>query len=254
MRHDPDERPAAAIAKTTRWIINGLATMLVAGFGWLKFEGLEVVPIVKEIPAAVILQIALALYFSCWVAGTITDTNFQEMVYTTAPHGGKFPKKGFLICLLLAAIFGIMCWVQTARQFAIVLTLFWFVNIGGWMYLTRSLLPSAINSSRKKERDAKNYAGVRKLEIVQEHICGNWQWRRFAAGGAVIAATDALVFSPALRNAARNLSRNISNDLLIALCLLGYILVMEGWIWYKRLEVMISLKFIKTHCRSQCQS
>jgi hypothetical protein len=113
-----------AIARSTRQLIKIMASVLVFAFGWLKLQGLELAPIAKELPASVILKLSLALYFACWVYGTLKDTNFQEYVYEKAPNRGRLPVVGIILCTLLAFIFGLMCLVKTYQQFAIVLTVF----------------------------------------------------------------------------------------------------------------------------------
>jgi hypothetical protein len=82
------------------------------------------------------------------------------------------------------------------------------------------------------------------MNVVCQHICGYWQWKRFAVGGVVIAIIDAFAFTPLL-NLASSISGIESSELIISLSLLPYIAVMEALIWYKRFSTTVALRTIE---------
>jgi hypothetical protein len=232
------------IYRRSKIVITIMAFALGVIFAWLKLKGVEFTPIVRAIPASLVLNLSLALYYWCWIFGARTDTYYQEQVYEYAPNEGRFPASGYLIAVLLTAFFGFMCWLKTFEQFAACLTAFFVVNILGWIYMVRWMLPTPVRRSREAYRTTSRFSQLASLEIVRHHICGSWQWVRFAAGGLMIAWIDLLVYTRRLDFIAKVLP-GVSAELVFSFSFLAFILVIEGWIWYKRLWVLIALDVIE---------
>src|SRR5260221_1477632 len=133
-----------SIYRTAKLLVKGAAGALVLIFGWLQLKGISFAPIAKDLSAGVVLKASLAVYYSCWVAGTLLDTDTQEKVYAAQPNRGRMPAGGFGVIALLAVVFGVLCAVKTYALFALALDTFLLLNIGTWLYLTKRLLPETI--------------------------------------------------------------------------------------------------------------
>ena len=224
-----------------RLLVKGAALVLVFVFGWLQFKGVEFAPIAKELPADVVFKTSLALYYMCWVAGLLSDTDTQEGVYSKQPASGLMPL--VTTAVLLTAVFGLMCWAATTYQrFAIVLTVFFLINIVTWWYLAFKFLPTTVRDSQVAFRDDP-FKSEKLVLVYDRYLAGRWQWLRFAAGGIVVAAIDVLAFSEAAHLVGAALG-GISSDLTMAGLLLAFVVLMESWIWLVRLRLWTALRFL----------
>jgi len=232
-----------SIYRSAKLTVKLAAGALVVIFGWLQLRGISFAPIAKDLSADVVLKSALALYYSCWVAGALLDTETQEKVYASQPNKGRMPIGGFGVILLLAAVFGVLCAAKTYALFSIALDAFLLLNVGTWAYMTRRLLPNAVTRSRQVYASA-----PLKLErihlIYDRYLCGPWQVHRFITGGCLLAVLNVLVWSHMADSLASNLGLG-SRELIISLVILCFVLVMEAWIWLVRLRIATSLALLE---------
>ncbi len=221
------------MARTMRTIIKTLAAILVFVYGWLKLGSLPIGAIVGGISDDVLVKIALCIYFLSWVAGTMNDTDEQETAYAKAPNQGRFPWQGVAVCIIVAAVFGILCCVDSAKWFGFWLAVFLALNIGGYCYL-RSVIEPVMTQSKDEYNKDHNTLSILKLEIVQTYLIGNWQWYRFTYGFAVIGLIITMCYSqlPDVLNAKYPA---IPPQSYIALSVFFYVITFEGWIWIMRI-------------------
>jgi hypothetical protein len=232
-----------SIYRTTKLSIKLVAWALVVSFGWLKLNGVEFVPIAKDLPAEVVLKFSLALYYACWVAGTLLDTETQEQLYSAQPNAGRMPGWGWVLVGFLTAVFAVLCFVNTYSWFAVLLTAFFLINVVGWRYLIRRVLPSAVAQSRLTF--ARAPFKLERVHLVYDrYLCGRWQIHRFAAGGIVLIVLNVFVFSDVLDRASVMLAVG-SRDLAISGAILCFVLLMESWIWFIRLRLSTALALLE---------
>jgi hypothetical protein len=79
----------------------------------------------------------MIIYYFSWVFGSLLDAHDQALVYLTAPDGGRVPITAIGMMVALAAVFGVLCWVDTYQKFSQALGLFWLINILAWQYLEK---------------------------------------------------------------------------------------------------------------------
>jgi hypothetical protein len=232
-----------SIYRTTKLLIKVAASGMVLLFGWLKLSGTDFAPIVKQVPAHLLLQSSLALYYACWVAGTVLDTDRQEQIYSTQPNEGRVPPMGYGLVGGIAAVFAILCFVRSAAVFAVFLNAFFVINIIGWRYIIRRILPAAVRHSKTVFADAP-FKLERVHLIYDRYMCGRWQVLRFVAGGIVLAILNVVAFSNIAET--DSIKRIIgSRDLAISSLVLCFVLVMESWIWLVRLRVGAALTLLE---------
>jgi hypothetical protein len=227
-----DKNEIIGMARTTRTIIKVLAAALGLLYVWLKLSGLPIGEIVGGISDDMLVKIALCLYFLSWVQGTLNDTNEQETAYAKAPNRGRFPREGMVACVVVAAVFAILCYVDSAKWFAFWLMLFLVANFGGYHYL-RSVVKPAMDRSRDEYKKAGDIQGGLKLEIVRAYLVGKWQWFRFAYGFAAIGVITTMCHTqlPEMLNVRWPA---IPPQTYIALSIFFYVITFEGWIWVMR--------------------
>ena len=82
------------LISTSKIFIRILATGIAILYGWLKFKGLHISPIINQISTELILKVSLIIYYFSWVFGTTTDGDDQQMVFQKALNKGKVPTRG----------------------------------------------------------------------------------------------------------------------------------------------------------------
>src|SRR5207249_2624202 len=131
---------------------------------------------------------------------------------------------------MIVAVFAILCFVKSAAAFTVFLSLFFVINIIGWRYIIRRILPAAVTHSRAVFAHAP-FKLERLRLIYDQYMCGAWQTLRFMAGGVVLVVLNVVVFSNILERDPIN-RIFASRELAISTLVLCFVLVMESWIWY----------------------
>ena len=231
-----------AIYETTEVLIKLSAWLLVMLFGWLELRGEEFLPIARELSADATLNVSLAAYYACWVAGLLTDTNMQQHVYAYEPNEGRMPAAGFVTMALLVIPFALMCLVHTYVGFAILLTVFFVVNVASWRYLTKVFLPATVKRSKAAYQNS--LFKLERVDLVYDaYLAGRWQLARFAGGAAILAVIDIPTFL-GLRSTVQTHIGASSYDLLVAGCVVLFISFMEIWIWIWRLRLRAAVRLL----------
>jgi hypothetical protein len=207
-------------------------------FGWLEFKDIPVGEIVGNVSGDLMVKIALSIYYLSWVAGTINDVDEQETAYAEAPNKGKFPRKGFIVAVGVAAVFALLCCVTSAKTFSVILAAFLAANVVGYLYVLAVVRPVKEASENRYSQD-RDHQSLARLGIVWTYMGGTWQWYRFAYGFAAIGIVMAMSFSrfPQWLNA---LYSPIPAETYMALSVLFYVLTFEGWIWSMRVWAKVA--------------
>jgi hypothetical protein len=232
------------MARSARTLITSLAAALALFFGWLQFREIEFGPIVEDVSAKIVFKGAMALYYACWVAGTTWDTDDQELLYSVAPREGKLPWNGIATAVILATVFGVLCWIPSDRIFAVVLALFLAVNVLSWRYLVTRITRKAIRDAMMVHMKNKNFCETACLEIWTRYLDAPWQWYRFAAGAVVIGMLNLVIFT-GLAGFISHKSSHLSTDLLTTIGIVLFILVMESWIWIMRVKTRVGIHTVR---------
>ena len=123
------------------------------------------------------------------------DTRDEEDVLHAAPAQGKIPIIGVTICALITAVFGVMCWVDTYKKFAIVLAVFWLLDMLAWKYLMFVILEPAMDASIRVYRQDKDFFLLEQVQGLKTFLTGGWHWWRFWIGLIAIGGVNILTFS-----------------------------------------------------------
>lgn len=230
------------IAKMTRSYIAIIALLLVLLFGWLQVRDYIILQIINIQFTNIFYKVTLAIYFSLWVYGTTMDLDDEEYTLLVAPSKSKLTISAISTIIITGIAFGILCSVQTPQAITIVLSIFFIVNVISWQFLIHYVQKPFLKSKQKYEQ-AENYFVFLKLEIVEQYLYGNWQWKRFGAGLIVLLALNIIVFFNLSSSIVATL--HIPSSLFVVVFLFFlYICVMEIWIWHKRLHKKISFKIL----------
>ncbi len=240
---------AARVAKTTLKVAGG---GLVFAFGFLKFHGLDFAPLVHDLSAQLLLRGTLAIYLFCWVAGLTWDIDDQELIYAAPPDIRRVTTMCVGAFIGLAIPFGVLCYVQSYRAFAVVLSAFLLFNVVCWLGLIKFVLPDPV--AKTAEYYVGEKADVELMELrlfANRYLKGRWQRRRFCAGAVIVALIDAVAFT-GLYERVDVLRQVGSKDFVLAILVLVFVLVMEIWIWLERGRFKASRSLLE--CVANCYS
>jgi hypothetical protein len=238
-----DTSAVVRVARTTRWLIYGLATLLTLVFGWLKLNGQDFAPIVKDLTPSLLFRTSLALYFTSWAFGTTSDTNVQESVYAVAPASGSLPMGAWSIAISISLVFAILCVVKSVGIFSLVLALLLTANVVGWRYMLK-LVADPLSRSAEEYESCQDYAKLQELREVARYLSGGWQWWRFGAGAIIIGAMLALAFEQVSLRVGF-LFGLPSTEYAFSVLVFAFVAIMEGWIWAIRLQRNITIDVIR---------
>ena len=232
-----------ALFKKTRLIITLVASTLGLYFGFLQISGIEVDAFKNDGFADTLMKIALLIYYLAWLNGTLMDLKDEEAIFILPPNKGKFTFSAIFMIIILAILFFLLCTYKSKQLFAVILDIFMLVNIYSWRYLIRFISNSVKENKEFYDIGNKNFKFIYLKLMVDDYLKANWQWWRFGVGVIVLIGINILVFT--------DLSLMISSDLKLrsaelvkALGFILFILVTEGWIWYKRLQRRTSMELI----------
>lgn len=211
-------------------------------FGYLKLKDISLVHLINNLSVDFIFKISLAAYYFSWSVGLSSDINDQEIVQIKG-----FEKKyllpawpiEFIIVIGLALLF----YVNNFRIFAIVLLMFWIINLFGWIYLIMFLLDKMFIDTQKEYQMSNSFSLSEKLDVVKDYAEGNWQWIRFIIGLIIITIVILFAYTPLSLLASKYLK--ISSEIINAFSVSVYIIFMETSMWIKRIKVKVSFQFIE---------
>lgn len=229
------------VAKRTKIVIKSTATVMGLAFGWLQLGNEDVGRALSGSSPELLLRVALALYYTAWVAGTIHDTSEQEYAYAVGPSDRSSAAKAIGAAVTISAVFAGLCLVNSARVFALVLAAFLALNYTWWHVLTARTIRGPIAATRRRYDAEENYIGLLVLENMENYIGGEWQKWRFGLGGVMIAAIAYVAFIgvPVQMNEHRIFS---DRDRALGVMILAYVCGIESWIWVERLKLSLARK------------
>lgn len=230
-------------ARTARITVNIFALILGLIFGFLKLKGISITPFVNNLSADLILKFSLVIYYFSWVAGTISDTNDQEIVYIRGPKKERFPFHVYVVASIIAIAFGLLCWANNFQRFALALSTFWIINLISWRYMISFIVGEIIIDSQKEYQSINSFSLFEKLNVVKNYIDGKWQWNRFIIGLLLLIIINMLAFTPLSTLVSQYLK--ISLDFINSISILAYIIFVETWIWIKRIQTKVSISTIE---------
>lgn len=185
-------------------------------------------PSLSGLGAYVILKLSFAIYMYCWYYGCNRDLSVQNDVLRDAP---KPAMNEVAVAAVVFAAFAFLFYVEQPQYLSIAFISFLALNVGGWVFLCHRLRPFA-RQALKGYRDRDETVHEVKTLLYQDYLFGQWQWWRFAAGFAVLAALLGVSFDMVT---IPGLPKDATFACLIALT----ILVLESWIWYRRFKLKI---------------
>jgi hypothetical protein len=220
-----------------------LAGLLALIFGWLKLRGVPFPRLESDAVAHLLLRLALVIYYFAWLAGVVFDTRVEEEVLYAAPQKGKIPSIAISICVLVVIVFGLLCWVDSYRQFIVALATFWVIDILGWTYLVAYLIRPAMQESLATYKAEGAYVLLEEARQLDAYIAGKWKWTRFGVGLGFIGVLAGLAFTRGAEIVAQR-ANFLSAASLLSLGILLWVLSMEGWIWFHRLRSMFIIRYL----------
>jgi hypothetical protein len=225
------------------WIITGVCSVPPLVVVALKVKKVPLAPLMTSIKAEFIESIILVLWFASWQAGVRLDLEKQISVLEAAPSWAKaLPSALASGILLLVAFLMLARTMGNWRQHFAALLIFWIVNLGAWFALKWNVAPKfeATIATIRTTPPVDTYKLVR-ASFIRDYAIGSWQYARFGSGLALTCflALNARRGWKLEGRLSRLLRREDDGpDFGFALLVLGFVVVVEGWIWIERLSLM----------------
>jgi hypothetical protein len=244
-----DKVDVVRLRRSAHRAIGWIAILLPLLYAYLSFKNAPVKDLIKSLSnasaAEILWKLTLFVYFLLWVWGTKTDAEDQELVYRFVPDRGRFSTSYIGVVAGIFVLAAILLASPNFELFVVALAVFFIFNIFSWQFLVRKIVGPSLSSSRIASINSGDLIGTEELEVIQRYLCGKWQWYRFALGGVVILGLAAIAY---IKNNELNIIDALepfSWDLVQALGMLVFVLVMEIWIWSERFRAKLSLEFLE---------
>jgi hypothetical protein len=237
----------AALAKWARLFIRIATGSIVVLFAWIQIRDASVADVVQKVSPELLYKTSLIIYFAGWVGGAGFDTSVQQRVYVTDPHGGHIKLESVaLFAFFLVAAVALIVARTDDRYFATLLAIFTLANVLGWRHIVQRVRPMIVAS---REGLRRNLFRIEQLYLVDEYMTGRWQLHRFALMFLLITVMCIVAFFPPVRGIVGDLVASYAPvdttvQLLPGSLFLLYVLIAEGWIWVRRIDLHIALRVI----------
>ncbi|OEU75377.1 MAG: hypothetical protein BA874_09100 [Desulfuromonadales bacterium C00003068] len=222
-----------------------LSSALVIVFGWLKLHGVSLIALTSSPVANFLLMITMIIYFFSWVFGALWDAHDQALVYLTSPNKGRLPIMAIGLMIIITVVFGILCWINSYRDFAMVLGAFWLINLIAWLFLVSNISKKAFDLSSNILKANEDTIELVSLNIVRDYIEGKWQWWRFMLGGLLILCINVLANTTA-PSLIKETTSALSEEFIMVFSIFLFVTVVESWIWLARVKRRVSLNLLTT--------
>jgi hypothetical protein len=231
--NDLEKNAMILAGRKVRTIIGICGAAVTLIYGWLVFSGNDFLKVANNLGPEFVQRLAMAIYLLAWVQGPLSDLDAQELAYPDTPT--RVTPLEMAVIAAITAGFVALCACVTKGWFGVGLPLlvFWLVNVAGTALLWR-ILARKIGEFDQHYRNAGNTAARVRLAFVREFMLGDWQKWRMALGAALAMGVWIFEATPLKGVIAARLS--LEGSLLRSLLFLGFVLVVEAWIWKKRLE------------------
>jgi hypothetical protein len=243
------------MARRVRYAIKAVMIGLGALFALFQIKGIDFQSVLNGLldnnaataTELLLLKTAMVLYYSCWIAGALWDTEVQENVYRIAPNRGIMPPQGWALFGIVgasAAVLAVLCWAGSPHYFAAALAGFLLINYITWRVLVDRVIKESIRDGIATYSSAQQFAKLESLKLWAVYIDGAWQNYRFGVGGAIVTILCVIAFSP-LIGAVSRMTGVSSENLLVILGIFIYLATLEGWIWIMRVKTKIGIETIR---------
>lgn len=201
----------------------------------LFYRALESTPV-----AVWVSGVALLFYYSSWILGAYFDLGMQKEVYKV-PRERKLTWRDACTMLGVAIAFcALGFFLDRPVILYALLAILWVVNVFAWRYLVEHVVTEIASQSEQRYQTRNQYLKQAKLSAVRNYIGGSWQWWRFGAGGVLIAGLLGVSLFGARIPAPSGASQ--ASTLLVVMSLfLLFVVIVEGWMWFKRLTTVVLL-------------
>jgi hypothetical protein len=256
-----------------KWIQRA-SYLLILLFAWLQIKEVFIQnpPLMDDKFIQILIRVVVALWYTSWVFGLNLDIENDRTVIIKIQNRGKLDSRtlGVIISLIIsfAVLFELLdlsllsnilpeqklTFDFKIECFVIALSLFHFMGRYSEVY-TGKMAKGIISENKKIYEDDKDYLGLLSIGVIENYFYkANWLRTRFIAGTFMIIFINIITFTDLGKYVAEKLTENsskvfsvvinVSANLVIVLSIAFFIIMMEGWNWYKRVIRNFSLKML----------
>jgi hypothetical protein len=263
------------VQSLVQWGMWGLGIVCVGAFAMLNvFISLPIRLAPDLMDPASLWKALVSLYVISWWFGTLFDNRYQIDVVTPSAES-RLPIASILVAVAIFVFFALMWWFTLAIEAVVtriwqstlgafiagsydalilVLLAFWLFNIYAWRYYVARHMRTLIDRTRSELASPGDAFKREALAVVEDYICGRWQWVRFIVGGVVLAIIFLLALSPAREPLARMMAGVLGLDsggagrLTIALphlLTVAWFAASEAVMWFMRIRLKFYIDCIR---------
>ena len=241
-KQSEEKNKTVELVNKSKFWIRTLAIAVGLGYGWLKFKGFDFHPVINQVSTELLIKLSLSIYYFSWWFGATLDGSDQGIVFQKVINNGKVPKLGIFTAITVAISFFILCAYWESQILPTILMIFWIINFIQWKVFTKYVMRPYYNQNQEFYSKLKNQLIRKRFDIVYSFLYSNWQYYRFLVGFIFLIPTVILTISNKYNDFfVKNLKEK---QFIIALLILLFVLIVEGWIWYYRLKRKFTIKIL----------
>lgn len=230
------------LVRKSRLLTQILAGILGIFFSYLKLNDVRFGLILNEAYAIYFYRSALIIYYFSWIFGVINDLNLQNDLYLKSISKEDLPWHSNIIAILVTVNFGLLCYARNPEEIVTVLMVFTVMNLFNWIYFKKYFVRLSIDESLKVAIIAEDYTTYAKILVYEKFMVGNWKWKRHIISIALSVALLLLTFN--FQKTKIFIIDSMDLKILTAIGIFLFVILTEGWIWLKRIEIFIALRNI----------
>jgi hypothetical protein len=228
-----------------QFVLGAVAFLLGLVFTIRKFQSVPTIPMLDDTWSRFFVHAAIAIYFWAWIGGSGSDVRAQaRVIQRLVGSVAQIHKMLWGGALLLGVVFIALTYADSFLEFCVELAGFLALDVVSWRLYYRRKLRPMFTDSRRIAREDGDLWGVREVDIVDRFMSGGWRYARWATGAvllALLAVASELGWMAAL--AAR--VGALTEEMVRGLGVLMYVVVIEVWVWYFRLQRSAQLRIVE---------
>lgn len=213
-------------------------------YGYLKLHSTDITPFTNDYMSSTILRISFIIYYLSWVYGSLFDMNIYDISLISSKEEKGITFKDYAVAFIIIVVFSLLLYSKNNLYIAITLSLFWIVDWLAHHYLLKYQMNSLLRESEIEYKKMNNLWNFLRLESTKNYIAGTWKKTRYYAGIPILIILLIFSFENIFASSINNYFNIISSDFIFSLIFLIFVLSMESWIWFVRLNTKLTMNII----------
>ena len=213
-------------------------------YGYLKLHSIDITPFTNDYMSSTILRISFIIYYLSWVYGSLFDMIIYDLSLISSKEEKGITIKDYAVALIIIIVFSLLLYSNNNLYIAITLSLFWIVDWLAHHYLLKYQINPLLRESEIEYKKMNNLWNFLRLESTKNYIAGRWKITRYYVGIPILVILLTFSFENIFSTNLNNYFHILSNDFIFSLIFFIFVLSMESWIWFIRLNTKLTMNII----------